>query len=183
MPFKELASTEPGIAIDIEGEFHIVKAGDVESNPSDTFTASEIDLNWDKLVLRPGIDLPEIQVGKFCMVKMPTDLQWLFGDADCLVEFPGMTLFTPKLDVDVKLDLTSIFEFITSEISIIAKVDVKHIVKPPDPHHWGIFVVPEAVNVDPVISNIRWAGPICSWLRQSPRRLSTCTLSFRARSS
>ena len=128
----------------IEGEFHIVGAGKVEFNDGDTFTASEIDLAWDKLILYVGIDIPTITVGKFCIVEIPDDLKPFLGDC---IEFPGGDIFTASPEYRIKLNLNAIVQFIITEISTVASIDVKHGSKSGQ-DYWGIHVNPEAVNVD-----------------------------------
>jgi hypothetical protein len=149
LPFNGSGSWA-GLWGSVDGQFHVVGAGDVEFNDADSFTASEIDLNWDKLILKIGIDVPSIKVGKFCLLEVPDFLTDWFGSG-CLVEFPGGTLFTAVPDVYIKLNLNAIFQYIITEISIIGRIKVNYTTStPPDSNYWGIYVDPIAVNVDPI---------------------------------
>jgi hypothetical protein len=165
----------------IDSEFHIVKAGKVEFNDANTFTALEIDFKWDKLILKVGIDIPAIKIGKFCLVPVPDILESYFGD-DCLVEFPGGELFKAVPDLYIKLNLNDIFQFIITEISIISKVKIEHTSKPPDPDYWGIYLDPVAVDAIQLTSRTRWANQTWSWRRLLGQRFNISTRSCRARS-
>lgn len=142
-PFDEEVSAL--LYLRIEGEFHIVGAGKVEFNDGDTFTASEIDLAWDKLILHVGIDIPTITVGKFCIMELPPALKLILG-VDC-IEFPGGEVFTASPEYKIKLNLNAIVQFLVTEISTIADIEVKKGSKDGQ-DYWGIHLDPEAVNVD-----------------------------------
>jgi hypothetical protein len=135
----------------VEGQFHIVQAGDVEFNDANTFTASEIDLQWDKLIFKIGIDIPTIKIGKFCLLPTPDFLKDFFGSDDCLVEFPGGQLFTAVPDPYVKFNLSAIFQYIITEITIISKVKMQFTTEPPpDSNYWGIYLDLVALHVEPI---------------------------------
>ena len=135
----------------VEGEFHIVKAGKVEFNDSNTFTASEIDFQWDKLIFKVGIDIPTIKIGEFCLLPTPDFLKGWFGSDDCLVVFPGGEFFTAVPDLYIKLNLSAIFQYIITEINIISRVKMQYTTStPPDSNYWGIYLDLVALHVEPI---------------------------------
>src|SRR4051812_2231440 len=78
-PFDGSSSAGP-IWLGIEGEVHVEGAGDIEFEDGNTFLLKELDLGWDKLVLRLGFDLPTVTIGKFCVFRFPEDTPFVGGD-------------------------------------------------------------------------------------------------------
>jgi hypothetical protein len=115
MPFDGSTSLGP-IWIGVEAAIHIVKAADIDFEDTDTFLVSELDIAWDKLILRLGFDIPTVTVGKVCLFRMPDDAPFLAGE--CLAEFPGADLFTAEPDIGpIKINLNAIITYVVSEFS------------------------------------------------------------------
>src|SRR5262245_60122937 len=68
--------TVPWFAVD--AELHLVGANGIEFNDGNTFTINEIDIAWDKLILKVGLDIPTMKFGGFCLFKVPKSVP-VFG--------------------------------------------------------------------------------------------------------
>lgn len=146
LPFDGSSSAGP-IWLGVEGEVHVEGAGDIDFEDGNTFLLKELDLGWDKLVLRLGFDLPTVTIGKFCVFRFPDDTPFVGGD--CFFEFPGGELFTGAPDIGpVKLNLNAIMPFIVSEISGRYSISL---VK--DGNFLKLHADVESLDVDPISIN------------------------------
>jgi hypothetical protein len=115
LPFDGSTSVGP-IWIGVEAAIHVDGAGDITFEDSDTFFLKELNIGWDKLVLRLGFNIPPVHIGKFCLVRMPDDAPFLAGE--CLFEFPGGTLFGGNPDIGpITINLNAIIPYVVSQIS------------------------------------------------------------------
>jgi len=136
----------------IEGEIHIEGAGDIEFEDSNTFLLKELKIGWDKLILRMGIDVPDVKIGKFCVFRMPED-SWFMG-GECVFEFPGATLFTGNPDIGpVVINLNLIMQYIVTEISGRYFIYIKKEKDSSGKFYQMVHAMPEAVDVDPISIN------------------------------
>lgn len=143
--------SQGGLSGFIDAKFHISSIEEVEFNDASTFTATNIEINWDTLIFQVGIDIPPVKIGQFCLAHVPGFLQGFFGGDSCLVMFPGVTLFTAVPDVYITLNLSPIFQYIITQATVIGKIDVNYTTKtPPDSNYWGLYVDPSAVHVEPI---------------------------------
>jgi hypothetical protein len=131
----------------VEGEIHIEGAGDINFEDGNTFLLRELDIGWDKLILRLGFDIPTIRIGKFCLLRVPDDAPFMAGE--CLYEFPGVTLFDGAPDIGpVKLNLNAIVQYIVTEISGRYTIGIQK-----DGDYQKVYADPEAIDVDPISIN------------------------------
>jgi uncharacterized membrane protein YeaQ/YmgE (transglycosylase-associated protein family) len=145
-PFDGSSSIGP-LWIGVEGAIHIDDAGSVDFEDGDTFFLHELDMGWDSLILRLGIDLPTIEVGKFCVFRFPDDTPFVGGD--CIFEFPGVTLFDGAPDIGpLKINLNAIIGFIVTEISGRFTISVRK-----DGDYQKIYADPQAIDFDPLSIN------------------------------
>jgi hypothetical protein len=146
LPFDGSTSLGP-IWIGVDAAIHIEGAGDIDFEDGNTFLLKELDIGWDKLILRLGIDLPAVKVGKFCLIRMPDDAPFLAGE--CIVEFPGGEIFGGAPDIGpITINLNAIIPYVVSEISgryeiSLAKDGAKLVLK----------ADVESLDVDPISIN------------------------------
>jgi hypothetical protein len=115
LPFDGSTSVGP-IWIGVDASIHVDGAGDITFEDSDTFFLKEMNIAWDSLILRLGFNIPPVQIGRFCLVRMPDDAPFLAGE--CLFEFPGGTLFGGNPDIGpIKINLNAIISYVVSQIS------------------------------------------------------------------
>jgi len=115
LPFDGSTSLGP-IWVGVEAAIHVEGAGDIDFEDGNTFLLKELDIAWDKLIIRLGFDIPTIEVGNFCVLRMPEDSPFLGGE--CLFEFPGGKLFEGAPDIGpLTLNLNAIIPYVVSEIS------------------------------------------------------------------
>jgi hypothetical protein len=146
LPFDGSTSAGP-IWLGVEGEIHINGAGDIDFEDRNTFLLKELDIGWDKLVLRLGFDLPTITIGKFCLLRVPDNAPFLAGE--CLFEFPGGDIFEGAPDIGpIKLNLNAIISFLVSEISGRYSIGTE---KKSD--HIEVKAYVQALDVDPISIN------------------------------
>lgn len=146
LPFDGSSSLGP-IWLGVEGAIHIEGAGDIDFEDGNTFLLKELDIGWDSLILRLGLDLPTIIVGKFCVIRFPDDTPFVGGV--CIFEFPGVTLFDGAPDIGpVKVNLNAIIPFIVTEISGRFNIDIRK-----DGNFQKIYADPEAIDLDPIAIN------------------------------
>ena len=132
----------------VEGEIHIEAAGDIDFENTNTFLLKELEIGWDKLILRFGIDIPPIKIGGFCLIRMPED-SW-FAPGECIVPIPGGTLFTGAPDIGpIKLNLNAIIPYIVTEISGRYTIGIR---KGTDSgkKYQIVYADPQAIDVDPI---------------------------------
>lgn len=128
----------------VDGEIHIEGAGDIDFEDGNTFLLKELEIGWDKLILRLGFDIPTIKIGKFCLIRMPKDAPFAAGE--CLVEFPGAVLFSAEPDLGpVKLNLNAIVPYIVTEISGRYQIGIRK-----DGGYQKVYADPQAIDVDPI---------------------------------
>ncbi|EHK53548.1 hypothetical protein [Allomesorhizobium alhagi] len=137
----------------VEGAIHIEGAGDIDFEDGNTFLVSELDIGWDKLILRFGFDIPPIKIGGFCLIRMPED-SWFFP-GECILPFPGTTIFTGAPDIGpITLNLNAIIPYVVSEVSGRYKIGIR---KETDAisgkSYQRIYADPEAIDVDPISIN------------------------------
>ena len=115
LPFDGSTSLGP-VWIGVEAAIHVEGAGDIDFEDGNTFLLKELDIAWEKLVLRLGFDIPTLEVGRFCVLRMPDDAPFLAGE--CLWEFPGGKIFEGAPDIGpLKINLNAIIPYVVSEIS------------------------------------------------------------------
>lgn len=123
LPFDGSTSLGP-IWIGVEAAIHVESAGDITFEDSDTFFLKELNIGWDKLVLKLGFNIPPVHIGRFCLVRMPDDAPFLAGE--CLFEFPGGTLFGGNPDIGpIKINLNAIIPYVVSQISGRFQISLK----------------------------------------------------------
>jgi len=135
--------TVPWFAID--AELHLVAANGIEFNDGNTFTINEIDIAWDKLILKVGLDIPTMKFGGFCLFKVPKSVP-VFG-GKCALEVPPINLFTKTPDIEIPLDLNPIFKFIITEISAICSIEIRA-ENEKGKDYWAVHPDPIAVDAD-----------------------------------
>ncbi|WP_153800501.1 hypothetical protein [Foetidibacter luteolus] len=158
-PGKKLNFNESGskvlVWLGVEGEIHIEGAGGIEFEDGNTFLLKELEIGWDKLILRLGLDVPNVEIGKFCLLRMPRSIPF-WGDApflgdECLVEFPGVTLFTGKPDIGpFKLNLNAIIPYIVTEIGGRYFIYINKEKDSSGKFYQMVHAKPTAVDVDPI---------------------------------
>jgi len=109
--------------------------GTVEMRDDGTVKLSELDIKYDTLAMNFGIDIPEINIGSFCVVWLPF--------VGCVVRFPGVSLFGASPDISIPLDLSGL---VATEISGVMRPDVKY--QPGTPNQWQVFLKLESVDLD-----------------------------------
>lgn len=129
----------------VEGKIHFAGANGVEFNDGNTFTINELDIAWDKLILKVGLDIPARKFGGFCLVRWPEDVPFYGGK--CMVSVPKVELFTKAPDIEIPLDLSPIFEFIITEISAICSLELR-LEDIKGEKFWAIYAEPIAVDAD-----------------------------------
>jgi hypothetical protein len=122
-----------------------VGAEEIEFNDSDTFTINELDIAWDKLVFKVGLDIPPLKFGGFCLFEMPDIFAGIAGG--CLLYVPEVPLFTKTPDIELPLDLSPIFKFIVTEISAICSIETR-LESIKGEEFWAIHADPVAVDFD-----------------------------------
>ncbi len=131
----------------LEAAIHLEGAGDIDFEDGNTFLLKELEIGWDKLILRLGIDLPTIPVGRFCVLRFPDDVPFVGGE--CIYEFPGIELFTASPDIGpVKLNFNAIVQYIVTEISGRFTIEISK-----DGDYVKVFADVEAIDVDPISIN------------------------------
>jgi len=115
LPFDESASFA-GLQFGIAGAIHIAGADGVDFEDGDSFWLDELEIAWDKLVLRLGFDIPTVHVGGFCILRLDDILP---GESnDCVWEFPGADLFGAETDLGpLVIDLSPIVSYVVTEVS------------------------------------------------------------------
>ena len=145
-PFDGSTSVGP-LWLGVAGVIHIDDPGDIDFEDGDTFLLNELDLGWDGLILRFGIDLPTTRIGDFCVFRFPDDTPFVGGE--CFFEFPGVTLFEGAPDIGpLKFNLNSIIPFIVTEISGRFTIAIR-----PDGAFQSLYADVEAIDVDPISIN------------------------------
>jgi hypothetical protein len=129
----------------VDGEVHVVAAQDVEFNDGDTFTVNELDIAWDKLILKVGVDIPALKFGGFCLFELPEEIPVVGGD--CALAVPSLDLFTKAPDIELPLDLSALFGFIVTEISAICSLEVR-LDNDNGKEVWAVHADPIAVDAD-----------------------------------
>jgi hypothetical protein len=129
----------------VDGEIHLVAAQGIEFNDGDTFTVDELDIAWDKLILKVGLDIPSLKFGGFCLFEVPDDVPFFGGG--CAVAVPSLDLFTKAPDIELPLDLSPLFGFIVTEISAICSLEVR-LENDAGKEVWAVHADPIAVDAD-----------------------------------
>lgn len=131
--------------------FHL-ENGTIELRNDGTVRIKELDIKWDKLKLRLGVDIPEIKVGGFCIIPNPFT-------GGCAVRAPEIKVFSANPDITLNLDLGS---SVHTEVSVTARPELKYFTNPErhpadsdhdarehgHPHQWRIFIHPSQVDLD-----------------------------------
>lgn len=142
-PFDGSTSLGP-VWFGVEGAVHIESAGNIDFEDTNTFWLGELKIAWDKLIIRLGFDIPTVEIGHFCILRMPDDAPFLAGE--CLWEFPGGKIFEGAPDVGpIVVDLNAIIPYIVSEVSGRFKINLvkdKDVLK--------LVVHKESIDVDPI---------------------------------
>lgn len=125
----------------VDAVIRLVGAGGIEFNDSNTFTANEVDIAWDKFIFTVGIDVPSMKVGGFCLFRLPKD--WPLIGGKCAVPVPPFELFTKSPDIQVPLDLSPLLGSIVTEVSAICSIEVRD-----GGAEWDIHADPVAVDAD-----------------------------------
>jgi hypothetical protein len=132
-----------------EVAFHL-EGGTVDMQADNSIAIRELDIKWDKLRVYVGIDIPELCIGGFCIIPSP------FG---CILRAPRICIFEDDPDFGIDLNLNGL---LTSEISLAAKPDLRHIVNPARPagmtwldaedaglaNKWALFIDPDWIDID-----------------------------------
>jgi hypothetical protein len=143
LPFDESASFA-GLQFGIAGAIHIAGAGGVDFEDGDTFWLDELQIAWDKLVLRLGFDIPTVHVGGFCILRLDDILPW--ESNDCVWEFPEMDLFGADTDLGpLVIDLGPIVSFVVTEVSGRFSISLFS-----EGGTLKLKIHPQAVDVDPI---------------------------------
>ena len=140
---KKLHVTTPWFGID--AVIHLVGSNGVEFNDGNTFTVNELDIGWDKLIFKVGLDIPSQKFGGFCLIKIPKDVPFFGGQ--CAVTVPSIDLFTKTPDIQLPLDLSPIFKSIITEISAICSLEIR-LKNDKGKEFWAIHADPIAVDAD-----------------------------------
>ncbi|MGO1079608.1 hypothetical protein [Inquilinus sp. CA228] len=147
LPFDGSNTVAGVVWYGVEGAIHIEGAGDIEFEDGNTFLLKELDIGWDKLILRLGIDIPTLTIGGFCLVRAPRDIPFIGGE--CILPFPRITLFTAAPDIGpLKLNLNAIIGYVVTEISGRFSIGIRK-----DGDFQKIHADPQAVDVDPISIN------------------------------
>jgi len=172
LPFDGSTSLGP-IWIGVEAAIHVVGAGDIDFEDGNTFLLKELDIAWDKLIIRLGFDIPTVEIGKFCVFRVPDDSPFWAGE--CLWEFPGGSLFDDEPDIGpLKINLNAIITYIVTEISGRFQISL---VKDGDKLKLKADV--QALDVDPISINDTFgklpaimqaaiAGGAAAWVASNP---------------
>ena len=124
--------------------------GTIDLQNNNTVLLSELDIVYDPLVLRLGLDIPEVCVGGFCIIPSP------FG---CILRVPRICVFSANPDIQIDLDLSGLIE---SEISGTFSIDTRYFVDPGRPagmsdhdaqdadvpNKWQLFLNPGWLDID-----------------------------------
>ena len=129
----------------VNGAIHLAGANGVEFNDGNTFTINELDIAWDKLILRVGLDIPPMKFGGYCLFRIPEDVPFIGGN--CVLDVPPIDLFTKTPDIEIPLDLSPIFESIITEISAICSIELRA-EQENGKDVWAVHPEPIAVDVD-----------------------------------
>jgi hypothetical protein len=79
--------------------------GSIELTPAGTVHIKELDITYDPLVLRLGIDLPHIQIGGECILRIA---------GKCIIRLPRIDIFGDNPDIEIPINLSGL---VTSEFS------------------------------------------------------------------
>jgi hypothetical protein len=127
-----------------------LEGGTIELQNNNTVLLSELDIVYDPLILRLGIDIPEICVGGFCLIPTP------FG---CILRVPRICIFSADPDIQLELNLSVLIQ---SEISGAFSIDTRYFVDPARPpgmsdhdaqdldvaNKWQLFLNPGWLDID-----------------------------------
>lgn len=127
-----------------------LEGGTIDLQNNNTVLLSELDIVYDPLILRLGIDIPEICVGGFCIIPSP------FG---CILRVPRICVFSADPDIQFDVDLSGLIQ---SEISGTFSIDTRYFVdpgRPPGtsdhdaqdmnvPNKWQLFLNPGWLDID-----------------------------------
>lgn len=132
--------------------FHL-ENGSVDLRSDNTVKVDELDIKWDKLDLSLGIDIPSICIGGWCIIPTP------FG---CALRLPRICIFDDDPDISLTLPLGGI----TSEVSLIGRLVMRHFDNPARPpgmnawdaqdavpslaSEWRLFFDDPIVDIDPI---------------------------------
>jgi len=146
LPFDGSTSIGP-VWIGVDGAIHIEGAGDIDFEDGNTFLLEELDIAWEKLILRLGFDIPTLTIGRFCVLRMPDDAPFLAGE--CLWEFPGGEIFGGAPDIGpLTINLNAIIPYVVTEIS--GRFEIK-LVKEGD--KLALKATAQSIDVDPISIN------------------------------
>lgn len=74
----------------------------------------ELDWKWDRLAVSLGVDIPEITIGGWCLLKIPIK--------GCVLRAPKLTVFSNDPDLSIQINLAGL----RHEISSAFNIDVKN---------------------------------------------------------
>lgn len=125
--------------------------GTVDLQSNNTILLSELDVVYDPLILRLGIDIPEVCVGGFCIIPNP------FGG--CILRAPKICVFSASPDIQLELNLSGLIQ---SEISGTFSIDTRYFFDPARlpgmtdhdaedagvPNKWQFFLNPGWLDID-----------------------------------
>ncbi|WP_225772117.1 hypothetical protein [Inquilinus sp. Marseille-Q2685] len=144
LPFDGSNTVAGIIWYGVDGAIHIEGAGEIRFEDGNTFLLKELKIGWDKLILRLGIDIPELTIGGFCLIRAPRGTPFIGGH--CIVPFPKISLFTAKPDIGpLTLNLNAIVAYLITEISGRFSIGIRK-----DGDFQKIYADPQAVDVDPI---------------------------------
>jgi len=143
LPFDGSTSLGP-VWFGVEGAVHVEGAGDIDFEDTNTFWLGELRIAWDKLIIRLGFDIPTVELGRFCILRMPDDAPFLGGE--CLWEFPGGKIFDGAPDIGpLAINLNAIIPYVVTEVSGRFKISL---VK--DGDALKLVAHNESIDVDPI---------------------------------
>jgi hypothetical protein len=129
-----------------------LEGGDLDLRSDNSFAVKELDVLWDKLDLRLGIDIPQICAGGFCIIPTP------FG----CIRAPRVCVFSANPDIDITLPLGGL---IRSEVSMTGSLKTNYFNNPARPsgmnawqahaatptslaNQWQLLLTPQTVDLD-----------------------------------
>ena len=126
-----------------------LKHGKVEFQNNGTVLIKELDIVYDPLSIKFGVDIPPVTLGGFCIIPTPLG---------CALRAPEKTFFSGNPDISVTLDIGGI---VSSEISASCSAKIKHFDDPDGAgmsrwdaiaadhaNKWQVYLDPGYVDID-----------------------------------
>jgi hypothetical protein len=137
--------------------YHIkchLEGGTIDLRADNTVEIKELDLKWDKLEVRLGLDIPEVCVGGGCLGPFCLPRYCIFsGDPDVSIAPDFAALVAQEVsviggvipryfDVDNPPALNALCQFVRNQLVSSGKLE------PFDHDEWQLFLDPETIDID-----------------------------------